>query len=58
MLGSIVLIAIFVAMLVALLDCCLGEDDVSAYRELHQAQPHTADAPTPAAVAANKDKAE
>lgn len=51
-LAGILLIAIFVAILVALLDYCLGADDVAAYRQL------TREVPGPDARAPAKSKAE
>ncbi len=45
-LAGILVIAIFVAILVALLDYCLGGDDVAAYRQIPRETP--VPGPTPA----------
>jgi hypothetical protein len=54
--AGIVVIAIFVAILVAALDYCLGENDVEAYRQLPKGSP--APVPKTGAKAQDKPKAE
>ncbi|GLE07227.1 hypothetical protein PINS_up017240 [Pythium insidiosum] len=54
-LAGILLIAVFVAILVALLDYCLGDDDLAAYRQLPRQPEH---GPTTASAAEGKPKAE
>ncbi|TMW63878.1 hypothetical protein Poli38472_014788 [Pythium oligandrum] len=53
-LAGILVIAVFVAILVALLDYCLGADDVESYRQI----PRDLPVPGPATPAADKPKAE
>ncbi|KAJ0392300.1 hypothetical protein P43SY_006893 [Pythium insidiosum] len=56
-LAGILLIAVFVAILVALLDYCLGDDDLNAYRQLPR-QPAEPGRDAPAPTAEGKPKAE
>lgn len=55
-LAGIVVIAIFVAILVALLDYCLGENDVEAYRQIPKGSPAAAAAAAAKTGAKAQDK--
>lgn len=56
--ACILVIAVFVAILVALLDRCLGDNDVEAYRQLPKATPVTKAAAAAAAKGQTKPKEE